>query len=249
MFNPVYETTLLFIEWQVLRSGRLKPVAHFIPFKHERKTYSSAPVGIEFIQTIPPGAENPLVQVQLNPNPAISSFRFPLLPGEGQGEVVQFAIQDSRFKIPVTCPFCGSPIKPFNSASPLLPGEGRVRSSKGQGEVVSLFCSRPDICPAQSGNLETVQRANPHLRVAFPFYTSWKARFVHACNAFGCIPVPIKEKESCYDFMVLAPDEQTYGKIGYYMGVTQWSITQPERIPIPDLIKQIQKDNPILKYY
>lgn len=236
MFNPVYETTLLFIEWQVLRSGRLKPVAHFIPFKHERKTYSSAPVGIEFIQTIPPGAENPLVQVQLNPNPAISSFRFPLLPGEGQGEVVQFAIQDSRFKIPVTCPYCGSPV---------LPSPGR----RDQGEVVSLFCSRPDICPAQSGNIETVQRANPHLRVAFPFYTSEKARFVHACNAFGCIPVPIKDKESYYDFMVLSPDEQTYGKIGFFMGVTQWSITPPERIPTPDLIKQIRNDNPILKYY
>lgn len=242
MFNPVYETNLLFIEWQVLRSGRLKPVAHFIPFKHNGKTFSQAPVNMDFIQKISGKSRNFLIHVKLSPKPEIVN----LIQGEVRQIPFPFNTPGTQSTLstpstPVTpstflCPYCGSPV---------LPSPGR----RDQGEVVELFCSRPDICPAQSGNIETVQRANPHLRVAFPFYTSEKARFVHACNAFGCIPVPIKDKESCYDFMVLSPDEQTYGKIGFFMGVTQWSITPPERIPTPDLIKQIRNDNPILKYY
>lgn len=225
---------LTHLEYRVLSSGKIKPYAHYVDIDIKEKTFNTSPVPAKALKSAPFIPVNAVVTPPLNVEVEIKS----------RSSVVGFSPSgESHFPwpsylpypkgnyspsgIPLNCPHCGTPL-----------------ASKG----LTLQCPASSTCPAQRGDINTVRKAHPELRVCFPFWTSDPARFVHACYQFGCLTIPVKS-DKLFDFWVLAPHETIFAAIGFYFGLTQWWITRPETIPVTDIIQKLHEENPILKYY
>lgn len=215
--TETWRTTLLFIHYKVLRSGELKPIAFINPigktWRENRKklfaVITTATVPAPLVPAITNAQpfhqvtvevdwqrkEAKLITISANP-----LFTYPEeipMPKPAFSKVKPY-IPENPFEIPTNCPLCHS----------------QVIFASGKH-----YCSRPDVCPAQRGNQQTVKAANPGYRISYPMFVTDEELFIHACNLYGAIPIPTNFKETSYNFMVLAQSEETFGLIGYYMGL------------------------------
>lgn len=232
-----YETCLWFIHWHVLHSGEIKPIAFINPVEIPRNggrkkptiiTTATIPEAmIPDVKTITPFTTcTIMIDHEKSEASLVSITGKPVFNYPGNLPIPSPAF--TNFTVPsltepyeqTNCPICHSPI--INQA-------GR------------LFCSRPDVCPAQRGNVDTVKAENPTLTVAYPMFIPDEEFFIHACNRFGAIPIPTNLKKTSYNFVVLAKSEEIFALIGYYTGIYSLAPIPFERRTTDEIIADTRK--------